>query len=167
MKDERLARVAGTQFNRVSRAQLAAIGMSDDAIAHRVSRGRLTPVEEGVYALAPVLTHDSWGRWMGATLTAPKTYLCRESAACARGALTFERHDVVTVVRRGTEGPVDTGAFSFTAAGPSRTRSTSTAGFRLPPRHGLCSISHAPSAMQAWRKLYASSFALITRRSTS
>jgi hypothetical protein len=41
---------------------------------------------------------------MGATLTAPKTFLCRESAACAWGGLEFESRGV-TVVRPGNGGP--------------------------------------------------------------
>jgi hypothetical protein len=73
MRDARVAELAGQQFNRVSRAQLAELGLSDNALAHRIRTGRLIAVEEGVFALAPVLAHDPWGRWMGATLTAPRT----------------------------------------------------------------------------------------------
>jgi Protein of unknown function (DUF559) len=104
MKDERIARLAGQQFNRVSRTQLASLGASDFAIAHRVANGRLVVVEEGVFAVAPVLKHDDRGRWMGATLTAANTRLCRESAACAQGILEYER-DLITVVRPGNGGP--------------------------------------------------------------
>jgi hypothetical protein len=39
MLDVRVARLAAGQFNRVSRAQLYALGLSDDAIAHRVRAG--------------------------------------------------------------------------------------------------------------------------------
>jgi hypothetical protein len=75
VRDVRIATLAGAQFNRVSRAQLAELGLGDNAIAHRVAAGRLVIVEQGVFALPPVLEHDDWGRWMGATLTAPDTRL--------------------------------------------------------------------------------------------
>jgi hypothetical protein len=57
---------------------------------------------EGVLALPPVLD-DDWGRWKGATLTSPDTFLHRVTAACAFGVLSFERS--LTVVRPGSGGP--------------------------------------------------------------
>ena len=51
MRDARVAQLAGRQFNRVSRDQLAALGLSNSAIAHRVAAGRLVTVEEGVFAV--------------------------------------------------------------------------------------------------------------------
>jgi hypothetical protein len=104
VQDVRIAELAGRQFNRVSRRQLNAIGVSDRAIDHRVVTGRLVIAGEGVFAVAPALEHDDWGRWMGATLTSPASFLCRESAARALGVLTFER-DRVTVARPGSGGP--------------------------------------------------------------
>jgi Protein of unknown function (DUF559) len=101
--DVLIAELAGRQFNRVSRSQLKAAGVPDEAIKHRLASGRLEIVAEGVFAVAPVL-EDGWGRWKGATLTAPETYLCRESAACAFGALEFETRGV-TVTRPGSGGP--------------------------------------------------------------
>jgi hypothetical protein len=103
MRDVFIAELAGSQFNRVSRTQLNAAGISDRAIDCRVAAGRLVIVAEGVFAVAPVLD-DGWGRWMGATLTAPETFLCRESAACAFGALEFETRGI-TVIRPGSGGP--------------------------------------------------------------
>jgi hypothetical protein len=103
VKDARLAALAGRQFNRVSRHQLIDLGFSDRAIAHRVGAGRLVIVEQGVFAVAPVLD-DDWGRWMGATLTSPRTFLCRISAAAAWGLLSLRR-PFETVVRPGRGGP--------------------------------------------------------------
>lgn len=103
MLDVSIANLAGRQFNRVSRRQLIEAGATDEAIDHRVSAGRLVIVAEGVLAVAPVL-EDDWGRWMGATLTAPKTFLNRESAACAWGGLSLEPKGT-TVVRPGSGGP--------------------------------------------------------------
>lgn len=71
---------------------------------HRVSAGRLVAVEEGVFAIAPVLEHDDWGRWMAATLTAPGTTLSHESAAAARGMWSWAR-PFETVTRSGSGGP--------------------------------------------------------------
>ena len=103
MSDVHIARMLAEQFNRVSRRQLHELGLSDRAIHHRVAINRLVIVDEGVFAMPPVL-ENSWGRWMGATLTASETYLCRESATCAFGALEFESEGT-TVTRPGSGGP--------------------------------------------------------------
>jgi len=99
-----MVELAGRQFNRVSRAQLLELGLDDCAIQHRVAVGRLVAVHQGVFAVAPVLRHDVWGRWSGATLTAPETVLSHSSAATAWGfwnrARPFE-----TVTRPGSGGP--------------------------------------------------------------
>ena len=104
MWDVSIAEIAGAQFNRVSRRQLGELGLSARTIDRRVTAGRLVIVSEGVFAVPPVLAHDPWGRWMGATLTAPDTFLCRESAACAFGALEYETRGI-TVTRPGSGGP--------------------------------------------------------------
>ncbi|HEY1357297.1 MAG TPA: DUF559 domain-containing protein [Thermoleophilaceae bacterium] len=103
MRDARIAAVAGRQFNRVTRAQLQGIGLSPRAIKHRVDAGRLVIVEQGVYALAPVLV-DDWGRWMGATLTAPGSFLSHWSAGAAWGFWGLPR-GIETVTRHGRGGP--------------------------------------------------------------
>ncbi|MFN8160911.1 MAG: hypothetical protein U0R52_07705 [Solirubrobacterales bacterium] len=96
--------MAGRQFNRISRRQLHGLGLSDAAIVHRLSTGRLAVAEEGVFAVAPLLEHDPWGRWMGATLTAPGSVLSRTSAAAAWGISSGgRRFEVVT--RPGSGGP--------------------------------------------------------------
>lgn len=103
MRDVHLAKLAGAQFNRVSRLQLYELGFSDDAILHRVETGRLEIVEQGVFGIAPVLDHDDWGRWMGATLTAPGTVLTHQSAAAAQGYWSLSRR-FETVTRPGSGG---------------------------------------------------------------
>lgn len=104
MTDVHIASVAARQFNRVSRRQLLALGVTDDAIEHRVATGRLVPVAQGVFCVGPVLVHDEWGHWMGATLTAPGSVLSHESAAAAWGVWGLPReHEVVT--RPGSGGP--------------------------------------------------------------
>lgn len=104
MRDVLVAELARTQFNRVSRTQLHDLGLSADAIAHRVAEARLVIVEQGVFAVAPVLEHDEWGRWKGATLTAPQTYLSHVSALAARDLWSLPR-DFETVTRPGSGGP--------------------------------------------------------------
>lgn len=103
MDDRTLVEVAARQHNRVSRAQVLGLGGSDEFIDHRVARGRLVRCEAGVYAFAPVLD-DPWGRWMGATLTGPETYLSHWSAGKAYEVLSFELAGV-TVTRPGSAGP--------------------------------------------------------------
>src|SRR4051794_16971400 len=105
MRDVRVRELAARQFNRVSREQLVGLGLSDNAIAHRIAAGRLVIVEQGVFALAPVLEENDWGRWMGATLTAPGTVLSRSSAAEAYGFWSLPR-PFETVTRPGSGGPV-------------------------------------------------------------
>jgi hypothetical protein len=78
--------------------------MSERAIAHRVAAGRLVVVEEGVLAVAPVLEHDDWGRWMAATLTAADSVLSHASAAAAWGFWSLPR-TFETVTRPGSGGP--------------------------------------------------------------
>jgi hypothetical protein len=103
MRDVRLIALAAQQFNRVSRQQLHDLGLSERAIAHRIAAGRLAIVEEGVFAMPPVL-EDDWGSWMGATLTAPGTVLSHVSAGAAYGFATWPR-DFETVTRSGSGGP--------------------------------------------------------------
>lgn len=103
MRDVRIERLAGAQFNRVSRGQLEELGLNAAAIAHRVAARRLVIVEQGVFAVPPVLAHDDWGRWMGATLTAPGTLLSHASAAAAWGFWS-QRGGLVTVTRPGSGG---------------------------------------------------------------
>ena len=102
--DPDVVALAERQFNRVARRQLAELGLGNSAIAHYLRTGTLVSVEEAVFAIAPVLPHDPWGRWMGATLTAPETVLSHGSAVAARGIWT-RRHPFETVTRLGNGGP--------------------------------------------------------------
>jgi very-short-patch-repair endonuclease len=99
-----VAELAGRQFNRVSRRQLIELGLGGSAISHRLATGRMVTVEEGVFAIAPVLEHDEWGQWMAATLTAPDSRLSHVSAAAARGFWSFRR-TFECITRPGNGGP--------------------------------------------------------------
>jgi hypothetical protein len=105
MRDVQLIELAARQFNRISRQQLLSLGYDSRTIERRVAASRLIPTEEGVYAVAPLLRHDEWGKWMGATLTSPESYLSHVSAGAAREYWTFRR-DFETVTRPGNGGPV-------------------------------------------------------------
>jgi hypothetical protein len=103
MRDVQLMELASRQFNRVSRRQLEALGYSEMAIVHRLATGRLTPTEQGVFAIAPVLD-DPWGVWMGAVLTQPGSNLSLVSAGAAWGFWS-RRRAFETVTRPGNGGP--------------------------------------------------------------
>ena len=104
MYERLIAGLAGGQYNRVSWRQLLDLGVGERAVRRRLADGRLVAVEDGVFAVAPVREDDDWGNWMGATLTAPNTFLCRFSAAAALGAWGLKR-SFETVVRPGNGGP--------------------------------------------------------------
>jgi len=61
-------------------------------------------VEQGVFAFAPLNPDDEWGKWMGATLTAPDTALSNRSSAAAWGFWDQPR-PYETVTRPGSGGP--------------------------------------------------------------
>jgi hypothetical protein len=122
MRHVQVADHLAAQFNRVSRAQLRAIGMSEKAIDRSVEYGRLVIVEQGVLAAPPVL-EDDWGKWMAATLTAPGSVLSHVSAASAWGFWS-QRRGFETVTRPGNGGPKRHGsvlACHSTRLGPDTT----------------------------------------------
>jgi very-short-patch-repair endonuclease len=104
MRDTEIARLAGAQFNRISRDQLLALGATPSAIQHRLARGRLVFIAPGVYALPPVLAHDAWGRWSAATLTSANSILSHASAGAAWGFWS-DSNAFAVVTRPGFGGP--------------------------------------------------------------
>lgn len=103
MRDVRVAEVAARQYNRFSRAQLAALGIGDKEIERQIGRGRWVAVHEGVYAIAPALGDDR-ARWMAATLTHPGSVLSHASAGALWGWWDRPRF-VEIVTRTGDGGP--------------------------------------------------------------
>jgi very-short-patch-repair endonuclease len=73
--------LAGRQHGVVSREQLLDLGLSSQAIKHRIARGRLHPVLRGVYAVGrPEVSKHA--RWMAAVLRCgPDAVLSHETAA--------------------------------------------------------------------------------------
>ncbi len=76
--------IARRQHWVVTAQQLASLGLSDEAIRHRLRSRRLHPVHRGVYAVGrPDLSRE--GRWMAAVLAcAPGGALSHLAAAGAR-----------------------------------------------------------------------------------
>lgn len=78
-------RLATAQHGVVARRQLLELGLSAQAVQHRIDRGRLYRVERGVYAVGrPQLGRR--GRWMAAVLSCgPRAALSYGSAAALWG----------------------------------------------------------------------------------
>jgi very-short-patch-repair endonuclease len=89
--------LAALQHGVVARWQLLALGMSADAIRHRLATGRLHRIHPGVYAVGrPSLTRA--GRWMAAVLASGRgAVLSHESAAALWGIRDREREIEVSV----------------------------------------------------------------------
>jgi len=79
--------VAENQHGVVTRAQLLELGLSADAIRHRLARGRLHAIHRGVYAVGrPQLTRHGW--WMAGVLACgDRAVLSHTSAAELWGLL--------------------------------------------------------------------------------
>jgi hypothetical protein len=79
--ESRVWALARERHGVVTRGQLLELGMTRNAIEHRVGRGRLHAVHRGVYAIGrPQL--GAYGRWMAAVLSCgPQAVLSHESAA--------------------------------------------------------------------------------------
>ncbi len=73
------------QHGVITRQQLLQLGLTADAIGHRVASGRLHRLHQGVYAVGrPEI--DRRGRWMAAVLSCgPHALLSHEAAACLWG----------------------------------------------------------------------------------
>ena len=77
--------IAAAQHGVITHSQLRELGYSDDAIKHRISRGRLHPIHRGVYAVGRrALTKE--GEWIAAVLACGATAaLSHDSAAALWG----------------------------------------------------------------------------------
>jgi very-short-patch-repair endonuclease len=92
------------QHGVVSRRQLLELGLSSEAIQHRIARGRLHPLWRGTYAVgrAPVSRR---GRWMAATLCCGAgAVLSHETAAALWGIREQRRGPIHVTVPAGRDG---------------------------------------------------------------
>jgi len=98
--DAVIAELAGRQHGVVAVWQLAAAGISRDAVKHRVARRRLTRLHRGVYRLGPV--HGPLTSPMAAVLACgPAAVLSHESAAELLGIRRPERGPIHVTVPTG------------------------------------------------------------------
>jgi very-short-patch-repair endonuclease len=82
--------LAARQHGAVARRQLLELGCSGDWIAHRIARGRLHRVRQGVYAVGrPGLTRE--GRWMAAVLACGAEAVLSHASAAALWGIAKER----------------------------------------------------------------------------
>jgi very-short-patch-repair endonuclease len=79
-----MVRLAARQHGVVAAKQLSALGLTRDAVKHRVRHGRLTPLHRGVYLVGPNETPLT--RLMAATLACgPEAVLSHHAAAALHG----------------------------------------------------------------------------------
>jgi very-short-patch-repair endonuclease len=99
--DAEIARLATRQHGVVGRSQLVALGLSLDAIDHRVEQRRLLRLHRGVYAVGHRRLARG-GAWMAAVLAAGQgAVLSHRSAGALWGVREWRGQDVeVTVPRR-------------------------------------------------------------------
>ena len=73
--------LAEAQHGVVARRQLLALGLTAEAVKHRIARGRLHPLARGIYVVGrPQISRE--GRWMAAVLSCgPEAALSHRSAA--------------------------------------------------------------------------------------
>jgi very-short-patch-repair endonuclease len=83
-------KLVDAQHGVISRAQLLELGYSSDAIAHRIAKGRLHPVQRGIYAVGrPELSRH--GRWTASVMSCgPDAVLSHASAAALWGLRSSE-----------------------------------------------------------------------------
>jgi hypothetical protein len=95
--DHAVARLADRHHGNVTRAQLLRLGLSDDAIAHRVRTGRLHPVFRAVYAVGrPPKTALEWAA-AAVLACGPDALLSHRSALALWGLAQWPRAIHVTV----------------------------------------------------------------------
>ena len=92
--------LAGRQHGVVTRRDLLRLGFSREAIAHRIAKGRLHPVTQGIYAVGwPHLTRER--RWMAAVLACGEGAALSHRSAAALWGIGKERRGQIDVsIRR-------------------------------------------------------------------
>ncbi len=80
---EAVRSLAGRQHGVFSRTQLRGLGVSPEAIRHRLARQRLFRIHDGVYAFVPHKQLSRSGKWTAAVIACgPRAALSDESAGC-------------------------------------------------------------------------------------
>jgi len=95
-RGERIWELAKRQHGVVARAQLLDLGLSGDAIEHRMAAGRLHPLWRGVYAIGrPQVTKQ--GLWMAAALCCGPGACVSHGSAAALWGIGTERSEAIEV----------------------------------------------------------------------
>lgn len=95
----RVWKLAARQHGVVTRRQLLGLGLSARAVQHRIDKGRLHPVDRGVYAVGrPNLSRK--GLWMAAVLGCGEGAALSYGSAAALWGIRRERRDLVEVSAR-------------------------------------------------------------------
>src|SRR5213083_1966840 len=104
-REVRIAELARRQHGVVARWQLAELGLSSDAISHRIASGRLHRLHPGVYAVG----HRAFppeGGWMAAVLAAGEgAVLSHASAGALWGLRPAPRRPEITTPRSSRSTP--------------------------------------------------------------
>jgi very-short-patch-repair endonuclease len=103
-RSERAWALARTQHGVIARRQLLALGFTHDGIKHRLRRGRLHRVLQGVYSVGRRELSPK-GRWMAAVLACGDDACLSHRSAGALYGLCEERNGVIEVSVRGTTEP--------------------------------------------------------------
>jgi very-short-patch-repair endonuclease len=94
--DREIWALARRQHGVVARAQLIELGVSPQAIKHRVAKGRLHPLWRGVYAVGrPELSQH--GRWMAAILSCGAHAMLSHQSAAALWGIHPERRGEIEI----------------------------------------------------------------------
>src|SRR5262249_31120294 len=89
--------LAAKQHGVVARRQLLGLGLSAQAIQHRLARGRLHRIDRGVYAVGrPALNQE--GRWMAAVLACGSGTVLSHGSAAALWGIGPLRPDVEVTI---------------------------------------------------------------------
>jgi very-short-patch-repair endonuclease len=96
--DGAVADLAARQYGVVTIGQLATAGLGRPAVAHRVARGRLTPLHRGVYRVGPLAAARE--REMAAILACGPTALLSHQSAAAVWGLRPEYDGQIHVTAR-------------------------------------------------------------------
>jgi very-short-patch-repair endonuclease len=91
-------KLARDQHGVVSRGQLLELGLSRRAIQHRLARGRLHPIDSGVYAVGRAEVSRQ-GRWMAAVLACGDTAMLSHGSAAALWGIGREHRGIEISVR--------------------------------------------------------------------
>jgi very-short-patch-repair endonuclease len=106
--DQLIASIAANQCGYVLREQLIKLGLTQDAIDHRVKRGLLIPVHRGVYAVGHVPTSPQLRAYGALLATGSRSALAYDSALSAwgRNKRWHEPFEIIVVNRRRPQGIV-------------------------------------------------------------